>query len=162
MSRPLGDNVDRDLERALARELLALLDGVTVGSVFAVDRADPICGSLEFYLPHLLLRRYAEWARESLDGFFFAPGRKTHTAGARLTGTCILISDQAVTPFLAEITADASGTRIHRARVCIGEPGAGSLGISGPPCGSRAATGLLESLPGRIDAIPWVYRAELP
>jgi hypothetical protein len=86
------------LESQLASELRALVREFQVGDQFTVAPSADICSSLELFLPQVLRIRYREWLEESLDGIFVARALKTGPAAAQLAGTCILISDQTVTP----------------------------------------------------------------
>ena len=146
------------LESALVAELKALLVDTPIGGQFTVDPAADICYSLELFLPRLLATEHPEWVRESLDGFFVARAIKTERAGAELTGICILISDQTVTPFRVELvldSPDAAGLQFVRLR--LGEAGGGELGISGPAVNSRAASNSLAKVVPRIDSVGWSY-----
>lgn len=129
--------------------------GLSVGAEFALEPSAKICRSLEFFLPELLLRSYPEWRWESLDGVFVARARKTGPFAVQLVGTCILISDQTVTPFMVDLATSPSGEAITSYRACLGEPGSGPLGISGPVCTSSAADKLLFGLTMRLDRIAW-------
>jgi hypothetical protein len=157
-SSPDAVGSDR-LSSQLATELDALIREPPVGGRFVVPPSADICASLELFLPRVLRRRYPEWEKESLDGIFVARATKTGTATAELAGTCILISDQTVTPFLVALvvvrTSDARTVNV--ARLMLGERGGGSLGISGPPCNSKDAQRLLASMIDRIDNVAWTY-----
>lgn len=147
----------RPLKQILASELNELLMNAAVGAEFVISSSAPICYTLELFIPELLRRRHVEWTHESLDGFFIASSKKTGPAAAELIGTCILISDQSVTPFRASFVVSTDGISLAAHRVRLGEPGVGSLGISGPPCNSKDARRLLENLTARIDRVQWVY-----
>lgn len=145
------------LEARVASELIALTTHVTVGTEFPVPSDSPVCYSLELFLPALLRPRFAEWARESLDGFLISKARKVGPSAVELSGLCILISDQAVTPFCAYFVVSPDGCSISAYRVRLGEAGQGALGISGPDCNSSGAKRLLDGLGGRLKNIRWVY-----
>src|SRR5690606_5187213 len=149
------------IENQLAAELKALLKGVSLGSAFDIQPSHDILMSLEIYIPRVLRTKYAAWKSESIDGFFVSAATRHKLAGIEMYGTCILISDQAVTPFLIRILMDMSLSSIIDCIVCVGEPGGGAIGISGPLCNSRQARELLESLPSRIRKIDWKYTASL-
>jgi hypothetical protein len=101
-------------------------------------------------------RKHPEWENESIDGFFFSSAVKSQEASAALVGTCILISDQAVTPFAMNLSLlDPRGFRAFRIR--LGESGVGTLGISGPQCNSGAAREMLVDLNARMAVVDWVY-----
>lgn len=155
-----SDNQDakRSVEAQLASAVKAAAEAATHDSPFAIDAASELCSCLELFIPSMLARRYSEWAGESLDAVFVAPARRTGPASVELVGTCILITDQTVTPLWVELTASASGVRIDSFRVCIGESGGGRLGISGPPCNSGRAQALLSTVVDRLDRIVWSYR----
>ena len=154
---PNNHGIPQRLEPQLASELKALLAGVPVGSEFAVAPSSDLCYSLELFIPRVLSGRHSEWEKESLDGVFVARARKTGLAAAELAGTCILISDQTVTPLLTELTLCPSGECIKFFRVRLGEAGGGRLGISGPGCNSREARELLATVTTRLTSIAWAY-----
>lgn len=154
---PHDQGPTRSLEAQLASELKALLAGVLVGSEFAVAPSSDLCYSLELFIPKVLSSHHSEWEQESLDGVFVARARKTGSAAAELAGTCILISDQTVTPLLMELTLSPSGECIKFFHVRIGEAGGGRLGISGPGCNSREARELLATVATRLPSIAWSY-----
>jgi hypothetical protein len=139
-----------------AQELATLLNDVQVGSSLCVDSASSICPVLERLIPHVLAARHAEWHSESLDGFAFSHAVRNGLGSAEFAGTCILISDQKMTPFRLNVELSAEPT-ISRLRIRLGELGSGSLGISGPEWGSSAAWKLLYSLDERLDLVDWVY-----
>jgi hypothetical protein len=148
------------LESQLASELERELRGIPVGVHFNVPASADICSSLELFLPRLLRRDHPEWTNESLDGIFVARAMKTGLTAAEFAGTCILISDQTVTPFLMDVALSATTGSIASVRLMIGEAGGGRLGISGPPCNSREARRLLEMLIDRLDKVAWTYKVE--
>lgn len=158
MMEPNGLGITGSLEAQLASELQALLSGVPVGSEFTVAPSSDFSYSLELFIPRVLRHHHSEWAKESLDGIFVARARKTGSVAAELAGTCILMSDQAVTPFLIALALSPLGKSIQLLQVCIGEPGGGSLGISGPDCNSREAKNLLADISTRLGSIAWSYR----
>lgn len=144
----------------IASDFAAFLEAIPEEGEFTVDTTSKFCRMLEFYLPSRLSRRFPEWKRESLDGFYFASARKTGTEAARFSGTCILISDQTMTPFFLELSLSASGDSVASLRLLLGEKGGGKLGISGPEWGTKGAMELLENIPGRLDFIRWSYVLE--
>ena len=116
-----------------------------------------MCFAMEAVIPQLLCRTYPEWEKEGLDGFFVARARKTGPAAVELVGTCILITDQTVTPFMITLEASPSGEAIASYRLNLGEPGSGHLGISVARCNSKQASELLALLTTRLDCIAWSY-----
>ncbi len=154
-----GRQVARGVVSQLASELQDMMQGLPVGAQFAVPPSANICYSLELFIPDVLRQRYPEWEKESLDGLFIARATKTGSAATEFIGTCILISDQTVAPFLIDLNVSQEGDSdaVTAVRVMLGEPGSGPLGISGPPCNSRDAQRLLVSLVDRIDKVEWSY-----
>lgn len=150
------------LSSQLAAELEELMESLPVGTNFTVPPSAHICYSLELFLPHVLRQHYSEWEKESLDGVFVARATKTCSDTAEFAGTCILISDQTITPFIADLQILREGdTRsVAVVRLFLGEPGGGALGISGPSCNSRDAQRLLATLLDRIDDVQWSYIIE--
>lgn len=157
MDEPDRRRVTPGLAALVATELRALVAGIPVGREFTVAPSEDICSSLELFLPELLRSHHSEWVWESLDGVFVARARKTGDASVQLAGTCILISDQTVTPFLVDLELSTSGESVGSYRVCLGMSGGGSLGISGPECNSPEATQLLANVVTRLDDIRWSY-----
>lgn len=154
-----ADGPPPDLSRLAAEHLATLLESVPVGAPLLIEPAAGLCDVLEFLVPSVLRRRHPEWGGESLDGLRFSSAVKTGELSAQLTGLCILISDQSVTPFRLSIRLSDSGG-LARLRIRLGEPGGGPLGISGPSVNSNAASRLLGALDGRAEAIDWVYEVE--
>ncbi len=155
------NRIDR-LNSQLAKELDELIRGLPVGAHFDVLPSSDICYSLELFLPRLLLKHYPEWEDESLDGIFVARAIKTGPATAELVGTCILITDQTVTPFITEleVVRTCNPSLVAAIRLMLGVPGTGALGISGPPCNSRDAQRLFTSLIDKVEDMEWVYSLE--
>lgn len=149
-----------DLERLAAHELASELNGVATGAALSLDMTSKLSLILERFIPQLLRQAHPEWEKESIDGFFFSRTRKTDETSAELVGTCILISDQTVTPFTLDLTVAHDGS-LRPVRVRLGERGGGPLGISGPVCTSSAANKLLLGLVARLDRIKWVYIATI-
>ena len=162
MMKPTNYQVANNLEFKLASELGDLLRELSVGEFFAVSPSADICYALELFLPQLLRSRYPEWETESLDGIFVARAIKTGVAAAQFAGTCILISDQTVTPFLIDLELSPLTASVAAVRVMLGEPGRGRLKISGPPCNSHAARQMLESLISRLNRVAWTYTVASP
>ena len=145
-----------DLELLAARQLADLLENVAIGASVPISSSSDICDTLELWIPQVLRVERPEWERESIDGFYFSHAVKRGSASAQFAGTCILIRDQAVTPFWLDLTI-ADDSRLRPSSIRLGEPGNGPLGISGPGCNSRAASELLAGIEARMDRIDWVY-----
>ncbi len=118
-----------------------------------------LLGLLERYLPKLLAISYPLWATEGLDGVFVARATRRNDAEIELRGTCILLSDQTLVPFIAAFRVGS--TLVVEYEVSLGEAGGGRLGISGPPCHSTGATRLHHAVAQWVDLgrIAWVYKA---
>ena len=156
MRRIPGSPSNPDLSRLAATQIAACLEGVDVGSALPIDSASDLCDTLEYVIPAILSDAHREWEGESHDGFYISSAVKSGDAGAALAGTCILISDQTVTPFALDVNlADAGTFRTFRVR--LGEPGSGRLGISGPPVHSSAAREMLWALNDRLERVAWAY-----
>jgi len=145
------------LEAMVATEVKKLVAGLPAGAEITVEPSASLCRSLEFFIPQLLSSSHSEWKGESLDGVFVACARKTGPAAVHLVGTCVLMSDQTMTPFMVELEASLSSESIASFRVHLGEPGRGQLGISGPKWNSHGADTLLAMLTTRLDRIAWSY-----
>jgi hypothetical protein len=149
-----------DLERLAAEQVAACLKQVPVGSPLPIDSSSELCDTLELLIPEILRRTHPEWGAESIDGFFFSSAVKNDDVSAELAGTCILISDQTVTPFALDLRL--SDPQVFASfRIRLGEPGEGPLGISGPECGSCAARDMLLVLNARLERVDWVYDVTL-
>ena len=145
-----------DLEGLAASQVAACLVGLPVGAPLPLASSSDLCFILELLIPALLRTDYPEWGHESIDGFFFASAVKSDRRAATLAGTCILMSDQTVTPFILNLDlADQGGFDLFRIR--LGDLGHGPLGISGPAANSTAAQTLLLSLNARLDQVDWAY-----
>lgn len=157
-SSPAMEQTDRVSTR-LAMELDELVRELPIGGRFAVPPGADICYSLELFIPAVLRHRYPEWRDEGLDGIFISRAIKTGPATAQVAGTCILIRDQTVTPFMAdlEVVGTPDRSSVRAVQLMVGEPGTGVLGISGPPCNSNEARLLFAKLLQRIDDVAWVY-----
>src|SRR5271155_4815754 len=125
-----------DLERLAARQLADLVEQGVVGESVPVSSSSDICDTLELLIPQVLRAEHPEWERESIDGFSFSLAERRGIASAEFAGTCILISDQTVTPFRLELNVADDG-RLRPSVIRLGESGHGPLGISGPGCNSR-------------------------
>ncbi|WP_425144863.1 hypothetical protein [Deinococcus sp.] len=145
------------LKAIVVAELKVYLEQTPVGSEFKVEPSADLCFSLELYIPQLLSRRYKQWQYESLDGIFPIRARRMSVNTAEIGGLCILISDQTLTPFFIRFSLDAARDSIKGYRILLGEPGGGTLGISGPPCNSSKAQILLYTIGVRMDSIHWSY-----
>lgn len=149
-----------DLKQIAANRLSARIEGLAVGARVLVEPPCDLCDALELLIPQVLRRKYPDWERESIDGFFFSSSVKVGEHSAAFSGTCILISDQRVTPFTLDFGLSPDG-EFRQLRVRLGEPGGGILGISGPDCHSRFARGMLDDLDSRLGSVEWVYEASL-
>lgn len=145
-----------NLERLAAEQVAGHLKRAHPDSSLAIDSSAALCDILELLVPEVLGRTNPEWQNESIDGFFFSSAVKTGNSSAELSGTCILISDQAVTPFALSMRLVGSHA-FESLRIRLGEPGSGPLGISGPACNSRAAMQMLEGLNARLNTVRWRY-----
>jgi len=155
------DGNDR-LDSKLTVELTSVLRELPVGSHFHVLPSDVLCYCLELFLPRRLRERYPEWKRESLDGIFVARAVKTGARTAEFVGTCVLMTDQTVTPFVVELEVAEPNGSVTVQRLKLGEPGSGPLRISGPEANSKDAERLLASAVERINEIAWSYVLEPP
>ena len=149
-----------NLERVAAAQFAHSLEGKAVGSPLSLDSSSDLCYTLELLIPEILRRDHPEWSEESIDGFFFSSTRKSGEGSGDLSGTCVLISDQTVTPFALNLRLSNSWT-FQLFRIRLGEPGTGPLGISGPKCNSRAAKAMLLGLNTRLERVAWAYDVTL-
>jgi hypothetical protein len=148
-----------DLKEFVAGQLATILDDATSSTRLILDEASDVFYALELLIPAILRLRYPEWEHESIDGFRLSSAVKMERS-LQLLGVCILIGDQTTTPFQMRLTLTDEAS-LTGSRVRLGEPGAGPLGISGPPCNSRSAAAQLASLEERAPEVAWVYEADL-
>ena len=141
----------------LAESVLQASKGSEVGDPSLHGLED----TLELLVPQVLGAKYPAWERESIDGFNFSSPPRSSGNSLCVFGTCILISDQTVTPFLLELVLSSDRSTIRSLKIRVGEPGVGELGISGPNCRSRGAARALATLDTRIDTVHWVYQEDL-
>lgn len=147
----------RDPGRLLAKALGNLLSETPVGAGVEIASSSTICGCLELIVPTVIAGTRPEWRGESVDGFLVERTSRTGARSVQVAGCCVLMSDEALSPFLIDLTVDEAGEELHSIRVRVGEPGRGSLGISGPKCGSSGADKYRGSVLARLDQIAWVY-----
>ena len=114
---------------------------------------------LEAFVPHALERAHPAWAHEGIDAVRIDGAAVPRPNALELFGVALLLSDQSWIPFRATLIADADGQSPVGWHVRAGEPGGGTLGISGPEYGTSDATRYRFGLPDRIDAVKWVYEA---
>ncbi len=149
-----------DLIRKAGSQLATAIDGVEAGASLPIDSSSPLSGTLEYLVPRLLARDHREWLGESLDGLYLSSARKSDSRSAVLTGLCILISDQTVTPFTLSLSMAEDAT-LSAVRIRLGEPGGGQLGISGPAAGSSEVLKRLWALEARLGAVDWTYDVQV-
>jgi hypothetical protein len=155
-SAATGDGGFPDLMRLAAEQIAGYLESAPVGSQLPIQSSAALCDILERLVPCVLRLHHPEWQSESIDGFFFSSAVKTDEASVELTGMCILIRDQSVTPFRLNMHL-SDPLELARLRIRLGEPGGGALGISGPAVTSNAATRALDGLGGCVETVDWVY-----
>lgn len=149
-----------DLRNDAACALSGYLAKVQVGASLPIDPSAELLEILEFLIPGVLRLSHPEWQDESIDGFRISSATKTTELSAEMTGTCILISDQSVTPFEFDLELSRNDG-FESIRIRLGESGGGPLGISGPSCTSDAAKRLLIGLNSRLDSVDWVYTVSI-
>jgi hypothetical protein len=145
-----------DLMVKAARELSACMDGVAPGSPLLLDASSGLSGTLERLVPQLLAVEHGEWRGESLDGFYFSSAVKSDDGSAVLTGLCMLLSDQTLTPFIFNLSL-SDEAELGAIRIRLGEPGEGHLGISGPAWGSSEVLKSLWTLEAQLETVDWAY-----
>ena len=145
-----------NLTTALAAEVASTL--AQPDDVLKVEPSSDLCATLERFIPAALANDHPRWAGESLDGIYVSQAKRTGTNTLELLGTCILISDQTRVPVHAMLRLSAVG-EIAAYAFRLGEPGGGSLGISGPPTTSGQASRLHDRLSNRfaLGQVDWVY-----
>ncbi|WP_242166344.1 hypothetical protein [Lysobacter sp. M15] len=148
------------IQNQLAQELASLMEGVRVEEEFEVRPSSSLCSSLELFLPAILRNKYPSWEKESIDGIFPSSAVRTGEGSARIFGIAILISDQYVTPFLANIDLTSDGCQIRVAEVFVGEAGGGKLGISIAPFSKDKIETQIFHISKRVNEIEWKYKVK--
>jgi hypothetical protein len=149
-------------EEDVANSLRALLSERPVGFDFLKDEGEwerlrDVEGSLEFFIPEVLAGVYADWERESLDGFYLTIARKADDLEAEFFGLCILIIDQTLTPIHVCMEIAANANEVTWLECRLGE--LGDHGMVRTPYGPMtAAHRRVIALNGRADKIDWVYK----
>jgi hypothetical protein len=117
-------------ERRTARALRALLERVPSGGALPETiQLLVVLGGLEHFIPQILAEVYPYWKGESLDGFFLSDTKKLGEEQAELRGVCILISDQAITPFHIQIHLSPLDDEIDQMVCHLGSRGNGAGGM---------------------------------
>ena len=154
---PFSKIINSELGRSIASNLSEMLQGLDVGAPLTWDPASQLSTHLQFFVTRLLQAHHREWKSESLDAIFCSRACKTGDMAVRLVGTCVLITDQTVAPFMLDMELGFQSKIVASFDLLLGEPGGGKLGISGPPCNSSKAGLLLLNLPYRLEEVCWTY-----
>ena len=146
------------LEEIASRCLRASLAGLPLqASISTSDHFSKFQSALELLVPSLLVDKYPWWRRESLDAFEFAVARRLRREEAEFIGLCLLITDQAWTPFHLRLRISPRVDQIEALECKLGESGVGNGGMVRAPYGSLRATKLLYSVERRLQSISWAY-----
>ena len=142
-------------ETIVSQELRAILAPLATGAPIPhSERLVSLQGALEFFLPAAL-----GWRHDSFDAFRFVIACKVTPDEAEFVGLALLISDQAWTPIHLWLRLSPDSDQIASLDCRVGEPGEGAEGLMRIPYASGLADKILYSLPERVEAIDWVYRA---
>ena len=143
-------------EQLTSRALRTMLGRAAVGdSIQQFAEFLEFLSGLEWLLPKVLEEIHPEWKWESLDGFQVFAAHRTWNQEAELTGYCILITDQTLTPFHLRLQIAPAVDEISWLELKLGErspSGMVRLPYSAPPLRWTAA------LKDGIDTIDWVYK----
>ena len=148
------------LERLAAGEVRRILAPLAVGTPIA-DSVDlnAFLSTLERYLPEALERKYPNpWRSESLDGLYPSRALKIGPRAAEVTGMCILLSDQTLTPFHVSLSVGENSEEIEWLYCRLGERTEDGL-LRIPYGSSRWKTRLHALDPSKVE---WVYEVEFP
>ena len=147
-------------ERIASGTLSRVLDVLTPGArIEESEDLRELLGALERYLPEVLRRAYPEaWRCESLDGLYLAGAIKTGVRTAELTGMCILITDQTLTPFQVGLRVAATADHIEWVHCRLGERLDGEL--LRVPYASTKWRKRLHAFDASM--VEWVYDVEAP
>ena len=144
-------------EEHASRSLRTILARLPTGaSIDGSEEIQSALGGLEFFLPAVLREVYAEWDRESLDGFYPLFARKTGEREVELLGFCILISDQTLTPIHLRLQLSPTADEVSWLELRLGDSGANGM-VRLPYPTEHTIYKLLHALRARADTIAWVY-----
>lgn len=145
-------------ERFLAASLREILAPLAIGQdIEDSDSLRSALGSLDFFLPEVLVEIHAEWKWESLDEVIPLRVRKPGDRELELWGLAIVISDQTVVPLHLNLRLDAERDQIVwlECEMMADEPP--SLRRA-PYRAHRSMLNHLANLRHNPEQIAWVYR----
>lgn len=144
-------------ERIVERELRRLLRERAVGESFHLDYENDgeLLVALERFVPEVLAAAYDEWRFAGLDGMYDVVAIRVDPNSLELAGTALLLRDQCFTPIHARLGVGRGATAALHGEIRIGEPGGGSLGISGPRYSAYRRATPVHLQRANID---WTYR----
>ena len=144
-------------ERRIARALRSLLEDLAIGGALPETvHLLMVLDNLEYFLPAALSEVYPYWEGESLDGFFLSETKKLGQNQAELRGVCILISDQAITPFRAQMQLSPLADEIDWMECRLGKQGEGVGGMERIPW-TRWSGHTHEFVQESLKSFDWTY-----
>lgn len=96
-----------------------------------------LLNELEWIISPKLTGKYAEWRWDSLDGVYASRVDVIDDRTLKIFGSCILISDQTLTPLVVRVHLSDDGEISVSGRV--GHRGEGAMGLERRPYGSGDA-----------------------
>jgi hypothetical protein len=147
------------IEETIACLLRAILDGLADDAIIENSEAfRNVLNALNFFLPAILAERHPEWKHESLDGIYPDCARKTGPNDVEISGVCILISDQTLTPLHVCLQISASGNEIEWLECTLGVRGEGKLGMLRVPYDAMSDKQLVAATMGKDkDIFDWAF-----
>jgi hypothetical protein len=145
-------------ELRIALGLRSILSHLDEGAAIEDSvRFRDVQAAFEYFVPATLAEPHPEWRNESLDGFYFHLARKTADLEAEFFGSCILISDQSLTPIHLRLQISDRINEVSWLECRLGE--AGPHGMIRTNWSTKKVTAMrlrLQDLtPGDIE---WVYQ----
>lgn len=114
--------------------------------------------SLELFVPQVLSLSFAEWEKESIDGFVDVRSRREEPSAFGLAGNAILISGQTLSPFYFTLHFSQNAT-LGSLCIRLGQLGPADAPVIGPKwIAGTKARGASGSWPLSPDD-SWAYRA---
>jgi hypothetical protein len=143
------------LEVSIAKSLRIVLRPLEIGDVIVdSDELTQILSGLEWYIPEIIREVHPEC--ETLDGVLRVVARKTGPGEFLLTGFCILIKDQTVTPVHARLQIAPATDEISWLEFRLGQRNTDGT-IKRTPYNSYSSKKLIAATDD-TESIDWVYK----
>jgi hypothetical protein len=147
-------------EQTISRLLRAILAELPNGAdILQTESFREVLLDLEWFIPGILRAVHPEWERESLDGVYAYLARKTGDREAEISGQCILITDQTMTPIHLRVQIASSQDEISWLECRLGEQGKHGMVRTPYPSNVKKLVRLQDDIAMRgFDGIDWAYK----